>query len=316
MIQRRTFCRELSLSMLRRRGFEKITPEEIFGPSDIDDVEEGGEMMPYEKGSSEWHLIKEVASWDHSLATLLREKHIDPDDPAPSSVRDKDSILRKARPIAALRKKFTKVGRDGALRRRTRKSGGEFCGVPAIYDLSDGNPRRLMRICDEMCQESRQEKPIPREVQSRVILGIASVYRDYLMTIPGGQVQLPASNARVDLYSLLREIGRYFSSGLLLGPFPLDPKSSFTIDPATEDYILPLLRLASYHGAIVRVDSNAPSLGSDIRGARFRLCYTLSPLLQLPLRLYDPISLSSCLGAKRRYVKPIQLELSIKDEGN
>jgi len=296
-------------SSISRSGLGTTTPERLFGRADEGDVEsdDSTASKPYERGSPEYELIKDVASWDRSLAQLLSSKNIDPTDPVVDSVAEKDTILRKVKPIASLRQKFVKRRPNGSLVRRSRKSSGYFSGVPAIYDFSDGNPRRLIRIVESLCAEANSSrdwdgKPISQAAQAKVIRSISQLFRDYLQTIPGARVTLADGRSTVDLYQLLREIGRYFSSGLLLGSFPLDPVSSFTIDTETETAILKLLRIASYHGAIINLDDDERGCG-DLRGRRFRLCFTLSPLLQLPLRLYAPVSLSACLNNRHRFVK-------------
>ena len=87
MVQRRSFCRELAVSVMNRKGLANITPEEFLGHSDENEVEPiDGERLakPYEQGSDEWDLIKNVASWDKSLATLLKRKGINPSNPTVS----------------------------------------------------------------------------------------------------------------------------------------------------------------------------------------------------------------------------------------
>jgi len=116
--------------------------------------------------------------------------------------------------------------------------------------------------------------------------------------IPGPHFSPKDGCTPTRLYSLLHEIVRSFSSEILEGKFPLDPKNSFKVDVKVSEEVLRLLRLASYHGAIVKVDSNEAKFSSDLRGSRFRICYTLSPIFYLPLRLYDSVDLSECLKPK------------------
>src|SRR5882724_1400685 len=325
MVQRRRFCHELTVSVMARKGFQGIDPHSLFGDSDEDEVERSSgetDAKRYEQGSAEWELIKEVASWDASLASLLRKKGIDPAAPTATPAQ-RDAVLRKIKPIAALRKKFAKVGPQGNLVRRGRKAAVAYFGVPAIYDVSDGNPRRLIRAIEEICvvgkDELEQGKPVPRQLQTRAIRTIANLFRDYLKMLPGSSKTIKGTNRVIDLYLLLRERGRYFSSGLLVGPFPLDPKGSFTVDEKVLPEIIELLRLASYHGGIVKVGGSESEFSGNLQGRRFRLCFTLSPLVQLPLRLYEPRDLSACLANEKRFIheRPIaateQLQLGIDD---
>ncbi|MCE0485193.1 MAG: hypothetical protein LV479_13275 [Methylacidiphilales bacterium] len=295
---------------MRRNNVSDSTPEQFLGESDDDTNDadtSSAKIKAYDVGSSEYELIKEVASWDISLRRLLENNQIDPSHPIAANTAKKDTVLRKLKPIVALRHEFVKSRLSGALVRRSRKASVLYSRIPAIYDLSDGNPRRLIRMFEELCMNVTRDtdgkvRPVPVEIQARVMNASASLFRDYLRMLPGAQVTLTGTKQTVLLYDLLREIGRYFSSGLLVGPFPLDPKSSFTVDPDTDEGLIRLLRLASYHGAILKVSGDDTETG-DIRGRRFRLCFALCPLFQLPLRLYAPVNLSTCITNRRRYAR-------------
>ena len=310
MVARRTFCRALAMSVMSRNNVPNSTPEQFLGQSDDDTNDPDSisdEVKAYDEGSSEYELIKGVASWDVSLRRLLESNQIDPNHPIAADTAKKDTVLRKLKPIVALRNEFVKARLNGSLVRRSRKASVLYSRVPAIYDLSDGNPRRLIRMFEELCMNAARDnegtvKPIPIEIQARVMSASASLFRDYLKMLPGAQATLTGTKQTVLLYDLLREIGRYFSSGLLVGPFPLDPKNSFTVDPDTDEGLIKLLRLASYHGAILKVSGHDTETG-DIRGRRFRLCFALCPLFQLPLRLYAPVNLSTCITNRRRYAR-------------
>ena len=113
--------------------------------------------------------------------------------------------------------------------------------------------------------------------------------------IPGSQLDVKLMGVSINLYMLLREIGRFFSSQLLLGPFPLDPATTFVVDDEVPNNILDLLKIASYHGAIVRIDKSESDFVTQLRGGRFRLCFTLAPIFPLPLRVLGEFPLSDCL---------------------
>ena len=316
MVARRAFCRELALSVMRRNDVLDFTPEEFLGVSNDDQAsdEDASSPRPYTENSPEYELIKEVASWDASLARLLESNEIDPRNPVASDVTQKDTILRKIKPVVALRREFVKARNDGTLIRRSRKTSSLYARAPAVYDLSDGNPRRLIRMMEELCVHALKDgdgtvKPVSSEVQARVMTASSYLFRDYLKMLPGSLVTLEDGRQTVQLYDLLREIGRYFSSGLLVGPFPLDPKSSFTVDPDTDEGIIKLLRLASYHGAILKVSGSDAEM-ADLKGRRFRLCFALCPLFQLPLRLYAPVALSTCASNRRRYTRDSSMNVS------
>jgi energy-coupling factor transporter ATP-binding protein EcfA2 len=298
-IHSRDFCSKIAQSVMNRKKLGHSTPERMLGKSSPDDSEEDKlnfQTKAYSEGSDEWELIREVASWDNSLRKLLSDNNIDPRNPVAASTAIRDTILRKVKPIASLRKKFVKPSK-GQLIRRSRKTSAGYHGTTAIYDISDGNPRRLIRLLEELCDAALEtnSNTVSPQAQSRVVLNIAYLYVDYLQMIPSSRYFIPDWNQEVDIYTIIREIGRHFSADILLGPFPLDPNGTFTVDSATSQPMIELLRVASYHGAIVKIDPSVTGLLDDIRGKRYRLCYTLSPIFQMPLRLYAAVSLKSCL---------------------
>ena len=298
-VSSRAFCAKIAQSVINRKKLSHLSPEKMLGNSSPDDAEEDQlnfTSKAYSEGSDEWELIRDVASWDTSLRNLLSDKKIDPRNPTAGSAAARDAILRKIKPIASLRKKFVKPLK-GTLIRRSRKNSAGYHGATAIYDISDGNPRRLIRLFEELC-DAAIESPahtVSPQTQSRVVLNIAYLYVDYLQMIPASRRFIPEWGQEVDVYTIVREIGRYFSAHILLGPFPLDPNGTFIVDTTTSPPMLDVLRAASYHGAIVKVDTSATGILDDMVGRRYRLCYTLSPIFQLPLRLYAAVSLRSCL---------------------
>ena len=301
MVKRRQFCEQLATRVLVRKGYIDVSPVSFLGESISSDIEvsEEEDSAPYSPGSEEWRAIKEVASWDESLRSLLIKKDIDPDDPQPKNQSQKDAVLRKIKPVVFLRAKFSKIV-DGKIRRRGRRASVGYHGATAVFDLSDGNPRRLIRIFESLCDAARIEshegtKKVSQISQRKVLLNVAYLFKNYLERIPGAHLQVTMNGVNITLYQLLREIGKYFSSQILVGPFPLDAKTTFVVDSAVGDDVVGLLKVASYHGAIVRVDQSETEFMTDLRGGRFRLCYTLAPIFPLPLRVMGEANLSNAL---------------------
>src|SRR5207249_10789631 len=100
------------------------------------------------------------------------------------------------------------------------------------------------------------------------------------------------------LVDLLDAIGRYFFDRMVRGPFPVDPIGSFVVDSGATDALVELIEVGVTQGAIVHVDSDWHVVAPNARNGRFRLSFMLSPTYRLPLRLYDPIALSTCLEGR------------------
>ena len=296
------FAERLARSVLRRRLGLEILPETLFGRSDLVlQAEEQGEK--YGRGSAEWQLFKDIAGWDNSFRNILVRSGLNPEDPVTDDVSVRNSILRKAKPVAMLRRAFLKPTATGQFSLRSRKLGTIYYGREAIYRISDGNPRRLIGILGDLCSKVPHDKAssdlrLGENEQAEILARASLHFSGYIHSLPGGNANLGDHN--LDLATLLKAIGTFFRQGLFGPEFPLDPAGSFQVDSNINEKVVELLRLGVYHGAIVHVDPVPDSIETSLRGKRFRLSYMLAPLNRLPLTLYDAVSLSSILRASSR----------------
>jgi hypothetical protein len=298
-----SFAEQLSNSILKRRYGKNITADSIMGKSRIVPSNDF-ETAKYERGSFEWNLFKDLASWDPSFRKLLHNSAIDPDDPVCELIATRDAILRKAKPIAMFRAAFLKMRHDGKIWFRSRKSsGGVYCGTKAVYRISDGNPRRLIGIINDLLarvQTNGDGQPIPlsENEQDDVLNKASSQFLGYVNALPGGSAKLGAE--RLDLATVLKAIATYFRQSMLGDEFTLDPKGSFIVDSKLNPQLVELIRLGVYHGAIVHVDPLPDTIETSVVGKRFRLSYMLAPTTRLPLMLYASVSLATILRASNR----------------
>lgn len=296
------FAEDLCRSVLRRRLGSDVDPEALFGRSDLV-LQADAKVDKYERGSTEWQLVKEVAEWDNHLRQLLLRSGIDPTDPYTTDIARRDSLLRKIKPLAVFRRAFLKPGASRQFSLRSRKLGTIYYGREAIYRISDGNPRRLIGILGDMCSKAVKGKSgtylrIAPNEQAEVLTRASSHFFGYVHALPGGNVVLSGHN--FDLATVLRTVAKFFKQRLLGWEFPLDPVGSFIVDASIDDKIVGLLRLAVYHGALVHVDPLPDTIEVSPRGKRFRLSYMLAPQERLPLTLYDPIALSTILRSSQK----------------
>jgi hypothetical protein len=225
---------------------------------------------------------------------------VDPDDPSSDAGQLRDTVLRKIKPLVYFRRNFSRY--DAAQRKRVRKPRklrSEFYGVPAVFDISDGNPRFLKRIFEEMCAHARLDTSaaptVDRNAQSRILNLISLQFHNYVRGIPGSQSKV--NGQHVYLFSMLHSIGKFFSTKILLSDFSADPVSSFVVNKGLPEELLRLLELAAEHAAIIRLDAEEVPYDPHIINRRFRLTYLLAPLCKLPLRSYNSLSLTKCLQA-------------------
>lgn len=302
------FAEQLARSVLRRRLGSDVLPETLFGRSHLV-LQAETKAEKYERGSSEWHLFKDIASWDPGFRDILAHAGLNPEDPVADDVSVRDSVLRKAKPVAMLRRAFLKPTGAGRLSLRSRKLGTIYFGREAVYRVSDGNPRRLIGILGDLCEYISAAKAptalrLGENEQAEVLTRASLQFSGYIHALPGGNANLGDHN--LDLATLLRAIGTFFRQGLFGPEFPLDPVGSFRVDSHINEKVVELLRLGVYHGALVHVDPVPDTIETSLRGKRFRLSYMLAPLNRLPLTLYDAVSLSSILrGSSRLRVKRV-----------
>jgi hypothetical protein len=296
------FAENLARSVLSRRLERNVSPQELFGTSElILQAEEGVEK--YTRGSAEWRLFRDLSAWDPSVKTLLTRAGLDPADPFTSDISIRDSLLRKAKPVAVLRSAFLKPQSHGRVSLRSRKLATIYFGKEAIYRVSDGNPRRLIGILGDLaakvtCDDAGNIRRLAPNEQAEVIERASKQFQGYVHALPEGTVVL--GEHTLDLATLVKAIGTYFRQRLLGPEFPLDPVGSFRVDSNLNDKVVELLRLGVYHGAIVHVDPVPDTIETSLRGKRFRLSYMLAPSHRLPLTLYEPVSLSLILRSSQR----------------
>jgi len=294
------FDEELAKCYVQRKLGSEITPESLLGTSSLV-LETEEDKSKYAHGSAEWGLFKSIASWDESFRTILEKAGVDPNDPFTDDPAIRDSILRKAKPVAVLRNAFMKPSLQGRVFLRSRKLGTIYYGREAVYRIADGNPRRLIGIMGDLCAKVPNGANRPRlsKNDQADVLTRASIHFDgYIHALPGGNTIFGRNN--IDLSTLLKSIGDFYRKRLLGPEFPLDPLGSFQVDSHINEKVVELLRLGVYHGALVYVDPVPDTIETSLRGKRFRLSYMLSPRHKLPLTLYDPISLSKILSSSFR----------------
>ena len=268
---------------------------------DEDDTQEIDRTLThYEHGSEEWRLILKEAHEDVSLRAFLEARGINPADPTAPAGPLRDTVLRKIKPLVLFRQGLSRVNpATGKRNRRSRKLRTEFFGLPAVFDISDGNPRFLKRIIEEMCAAAgllniTGTPMVPRNTQSKILNIISLQFHSYIRGIPGSQTTLE-NGEEVFLYSLLHRIGKFFSSRILLADFSADPVTSFSVNDDLSSNIVRLLMVADEHAAIVRIDEPDSAYDLDMQGKRYRLSYLFAPLFQLPLRNYGSIALKGIL---------------------
>lgn len=292
----RPFCKEFSTRYLRDRlNDSNITANDVFGPSpfaqDENEPREG-----YGRGAAIWQVMVDLANRDPSFESYLKSHDIAPDDPVVESVSARDESLRKIKPIVLLRDAYLK---DSGLKvvRRSRKNPPLYYGEDSIYAMSEGNPRLLAGLLNEILDfaplTTEQKKAFPLvkpEAQSQVLYSASQRMLTGIKTYPLDR----AGNAR-SLPSLVDKLGNFLHSELVLREFRADPVGSFFVDEDVPPSFEEALSLGLLIGAFVHVQSPHGDIPPSVTGSRIRLSYMLAPKYRLLFRNYREMRLSTAI---------------------
>lgn len=295
------FCEEIS----RRRIIKKFTNKkllvEITGRSDLDFAIIDSNSLPetevkkdlYGSGSPTWFLFKQLAIIDRSFRNFLIRKTINPDNPIPKNIAQRNEVFRKMRQLAIYRFTFRKENSS----RRSRKVVPLYYGTPLLYEICDGNPRFFIGLIDELLTTAEigngEARKLSINEQARIVTKISEKYISVLASYPGANVVI--KNTDKNIKDLIDEIGDYFYNKLINDDFTIDPCNSFRVDQEINSKLVSLLELALYLGAIVYLEGKEAISEKGIIDKKFRLSYILSPYFRTLAREYSDIQLSSIL---------------------
>jgi energy-coupling factor transporter ATP-binding protein EcfA2 len=301
------FSDQLIRSRMSRKFNKSIASETLLGVSQLDRlIEESFKFkkmsknkMSFEKDTPTWHIIRELAMNDFSFLRFLITKDIDANNPVPRNTKEKDEIFRKIKQIVVFRFQFLRERtKEGVVKRRARKLVPLYFGIPLIYELSDGNPRILIGMLDDLLNLASIANGEFRELkiseQSRIISEISQKFLSVTASHPDANVLI--KNKVINIADILIEIGTYFHEKLVFDEFTMDPPGSFRVDDSINNKFQELIELALYLGAIVSLDNEDPFSKNGVIGQRFRLSYILAPYFNLLSRDYKEVQLSKILA--------------------
>lgn len=312
------FCEKLCRSLVNKKFGKNILPKHLFGKSFVYQKDGKTAAENYSAGSLTTQYIRLIAENDPSLRKLLGAHGIDWKHPYSTDVRKRDQVLRKLKPIVYQKVACLKWDDEGNQVGRSRKLIEDiYSGTEAIYKISDGNPRRLIAIVNQMLEmveldKHGNPKPISQEVQASILSDKSRKFSAYIRGIP--ESIITDEKGYVSLFGVVKKIGEFFYDAIVKSETTLDPTGSFSIDSKVDDSYVRLLKVALDHGIIVLVDPFTETIESTLREKRYRLSYMLAPAFKLPLRLYSSVNLTSVLRIQKiaSEIRYEQVELSFE----
>lgn len=280
------FCRELLAQKLGIDEDEMAAQEQhILGRSQLatDPEDRGAPGTAYTPDSTRVKRLRDLASRDVSFAEWLAVRDVDLERLEELDPVRRASTVRKVPTLALLRlnyrtddETFERTGR----RRRARKTYEMFGGVPALYEMVEGNPRWFMNLVAPLA--AREDDGRKGPVQNQQIREVVRLFRAILTAIPVSHSE--KRRRRLGVLPVLDAIGSRLSAYVIDDRFNPDPPGKFRIDDRVSDEIVEDLQFALNAGGIIHMpdDADEPVM-DDLRGHVFRLAYLLAPWYPLPL---------------------------------
>jgi energy-coupling factor transporter ATP-binding protein EcfA2 len=319
VVDAKRFCRDLGTRILQDRMHStKLTPSRVFGPSIFAQEEKNCQRSEvYANGSVVWNAMVQLAQRDDTFCAFLKTKGLDPTNPVGQSVRERDKCLRKIKPIVLLRETFWK-----AEKARSRKRWILYAGEEAIYAMSDGNPRYLTGLVNDLLNQASNLRDfsrthrIPPGEQWRVLTAASEKTKTYFKNYPFEPD--PASEAPHTSFSpfeIVNRVGGHFRREIVGPDFKPEPPGSFIVDEDIPRDLEMVLEHGQLIGAFIYVGSALNDVAVSVRNSRFRLSFMLAPAYHLLFRNYRSVVLSSIAGPFPRVLPHQQVAtLSIQGE--
>jgi hypothetical protein len=316
-VESKAFCKALWTSLTQKHGL-KITADEALGRSVFEPKDNRGvrRRSPYSPNEP-WHnVFTSLARKDRSFSNFLKQKNIDLSAPESAWANTRDSVLRKAAPVAALRDFFLHESRKGVVTARHRKTLELYTGADSIFAVTEGNPRWFIGLVSPLINflVRTQKRKVPNSEQAREIEAAADRLIALLRTIP---VEHAGSrDEEMSLDALLELVGGRLHEELLQKNFGIDPVQSFSVDENISPKLQVLLASAVNRGAVMLVDeSSSKAIVGEMVNSNLRLSFLLAAKYGLLLRKGKTVRLSNLLPRADRSAgqgtKPGQLSLNM-----
>lgn len=257
----------------------------------------------YEYNSQSYTTYKKLADNDNSFRKFLVRKNIDPNNPLPKNIKERNQVFRKIKPIVYSRFLFKKDGDKF----RSRKQVPAYFGFDYITEICDGNVRSFLSILGKFKDFYEEDKPIPRWLQSKEIKEYSNNFYLGIKNYTEGYVD----GSKYSLFKLIGVIAEYFSNEIYDDSFNMDPKGSFVLDAKVDDKIQEVVKAGILNGHILIkkteyvnrkhkhgvLDEN---FFNSVLNKPLRLSYLLYPYFNIPKREYSKVKLRTIIHKNYR----------------
>ena len=147
-----------------------------------------------------------------------------------------------------------------------------YAGARMVVRCGDGNPRRLIRICNALLQRRGNQRRVPAIVQNRVLATFSTSTLTRVRSEP---------TVGPHLHRFIEYIGHFMSVALHEQPVTTDQVSSIEVDEAVSDFHWELIKRAVGLGLLFpNISIKNPDHMPEREGV-FHLAYVLAPHFRL-----------------------------------
>lgn len=292
----REFCEELSDSYVKANVSTCTTISDILGHS----IAYSENDEDYSEDSAYIREVQHIAEHDKVFHGMLRSMGIDPSNPHPKDLYERQKLYRKIRQIVFFRQEYTSLTGETYKRKSRKVLTQTLSGVEVLYRISEANPRWLLNLLNSIADEivpddavHHSHNRLTNEKQARIFLRFSDAFVQMLESIAASKERAPISQSPISIMDGIDYIGEYFQEEIYGYHTPINPVMSFTVDENIKANELEALRAAYIKGAIMLIKGNDTGVHTTLIGKRYRLSYRINPAYHLPMRVYRTKNISS-----------------------
>lgn len=317
----RAFSTLLLLQALKKRGLIQDQTElhEILGRSGTtEEGDQDSDLNDTSRISIEQRkkIFSELALKDSSFSAYLKEKGIAINQLPTSDQSAGGTLVRKITPLVYLRNHVLKSWSMVSPKYRSKISFQPYFKYPNILDLTEGNPRWILNLAENLVIGARTKKQglDSQGVQADAIASFKDRFISMLRVYPVGKTE---GDESITPYDFLSELAQHIRQKIYQNEFSSDPALSFKVDRQSVDQFGELISICIHLGALVLVDDDTSKESAFIPGTSgldgriVRICYRLSPEFFLPLRAGRDVKMFSALASKAAMTKKAKPELKL-----
>jgi len=289
------FCNAIWEQLVQERQIPPCLPKQVLGASRFGGDDD--ELPKYSDGSDFSRQVNQLKAKDRSFSRYVEHYEAQPSNWGRMAEARRAQVLRKAYPIIYLRNYYLRWADRKKALRKNRKAHVLFAGYPAVFTLTEGNPRLIKGVLSSLLDEWRGREAVDAATQARILRNVAEIFKSTLSNAVAPQPRIKKWGTGV--VPLLNCIASYLASRVYGPKFDPDPVSTFEVDRSTLDDVAKAIGVAANLGGVIQVADQAVESFGDVYGKRYRLCYLLGLLEVLPVRVGRKIDLSEIVASHR-----------------